>query len=327
MPLWHRRFFWVSDNMLSFLRLMVVGWLVAFAVPSRGAEISCLIYTDEGNPTKHFCDSAIIRGEIVEGDYQRFVAFYRENHPFLASVFLTSPGGDVYQAIEIGRLLRSYSIKAEAPTHSDDGNNELEIFGFNICKGPECICASACALIWFGAPERVGAVGLHRPRNLNPSFGDLTSIEAEHTYKKDLRLIVQYLEEMEVSQTFIEALRSTSSSAIQWQSVYYDRSPSFAEWIDTVCGKLATGNDALEWVELFGKQNRSKPEERVFTLLQEKLDNRSNCEKETLRKSRLRIPLPQANLRSCKLQKISPVLQLLVRKPLNLKRRCRRSAT
>jgi hypothetical protein len=287
--------------MPSFLRLMVVVCLVAFAVPSRGAEISCQLYTYEGNQTKKFCDSAIIKGEIVEGDYQRFVAFYRENHPFLASVFLHSPGGDVYQAIEIGRLLRSYSIKANAPAHSDDGNNEF--LGLNICKGPECICASACALIWFGAPERMGAVGLHRPRNLNPSFGDLTSIEAEHTYKKDLRLIVQYLEEMEVSQAFIDALKSTSSSAIQWQSVYYDRSPSFAEWIDTVCGKLQTDNDKAEWLELFVKQNRSKSEERVFALLQEKLDNQSNCEKETLRKSRLRIPLPQADLTELQITK------------------------
>lgn len=60
------------------------------------AEISC---TREGDGV---CTIAALQGEIVEGDYQKFVTFYRQHHPALF----------VDEAIKIGRLFRRYLIQA-----------------------------------------------------------------------------------------------------------------------------------------------------------------------------------------------------------------------
>lgn len=64
------------------------------------------------------CSVGYIRGEIEPGDYEKVLGFYRDNHPFLHHFKLQSRGGDVEEAIKIGRLLRSYQVTAEGPAFS-----------------------------------------------------------------------------------------------------------------------------------------------------------------------------------------------------------------
>jgi hypothetical protein len=61
-------------------------------------------------PTKETCHSGFIFGPITKGDYQKVLALYRGSHPFLGEFALASPGGDVLEAIKIGRLFRKYLI-------------------------------------------------------------------------------------------------------------------------------------------------------------------------------------------------------------------------
>jgi hypothetical protein len=91
-------------------------------------------------------------------------------------------------------------------------NGQIE----NLCRGQECICASACALMWFGAVERLGEVGLHRPSTEDPAFKALPPAEASTTYRRILSSIISYLDEMEVPKPMIDAMVSTSSSEIRW---------------------------------------------------------------------------------------------------------------
>ena len=56
-----------------------------------------------------------IIGEIVKGDAQHFRQALREGGPQIERVQLRSPGGDVDEALEIGRMIRSVYLNTEAP--------------------------------------------------------------------------------------------------------------------------------------------------------------------------------------------------------------------
>jgi hypothetical protein len=124
-----------------FIRALVVALLLLSPAPGNAAEIGCdLFYTEYPEkmslmkwerfeerdrvlwpsgrrPTLDVtCRYAFLDGEIVGGDYEKVLAFYRQHHPFLQNLTLRSPGGDVDTAIKIGRLLREYLILARAPT-------------------------------------------------------------------------------------------------------------------------------------------------------------------------------------------------------------------
>src|SRR5262249_47078306 len=103
-----------------------------------------------------------------------------------------------------------------------------------------CICASACALIWFGAVTRQGTVGLHRPRIDDPMFRGLSPPDASTAYRRLLERIDAYLNEMEVPKSIIESMIATGSGDIRWVEDIddgLDHPPSIAEWIDASCGR------------------------------------------------------------------------------------------
>jgi hypothetical protein len=207
---------------------------------------------------------------------------------------LQSPGGDVIEAIKIGRLFRKYFITAWAPFH---GGSAVSDALNSFCKGEGCVCASSCALIYFGAPKRVGDVGLHRPVIASSRFKDSPPGEAEQAYKPALALMTQYLEEMEVPKALIEAMVATSSSNIHWVTgMEYLRSPSFAEWEDANCGSQDVANN--EYYEAFNlemkkeKTELSHQENLLLSLLNEKAKKNFDCLAELERKNRSKIPPP-----------------------------------
>src|SRR5215208_1312859 len=156
-----------------------------FAPCARSAEIGCaLSYGQDGlpkfvsssgtpeatgkklwpsgaQPAPNTCKSGFILGDIVKGDYEKFLAFYRNSHPFLGWISLDSRGGDAEEAMRIGRLLRKYLTYAVAPfqVRGTAFQMSYRTGSYKPCDGTDCFCASSCALIWFGAPERSGRIG------------------------------------------------------------------------------------------------------------------------------------------------------------------------
>jgi hypothetical protein len=181
---------------IAFIALMVLCWS---NVPSNAAEVSCpQLYTGEEKApadwTARFdwgaktmpvsyatCIGGFLRGQISKGDYEKVATFLKAHLPFVSNFSLASPGGDVDEALKIGRLFRKYLIATVAPV-----NEHFEATGLvhddvpflssgsrDLCRGQDCICASACALIWMGGTFRTGTVGLHRPRIVDPIYKGL----------------------------------------------------------------------------------------------------------------------------------------------------------
>lgn len=272
-------------------------------------EIARKLWPSGARPNKDSCLIGAIRGEMTNGDYNRMVAFYRKHHPFMRRVLLNSPGGNVGEAIRIGKLLRKYLITAEAPLrigaadillgYSPEGPwNQFDTgtkpSSRPYCKGAGCVCASACALIWFGAPHRQGTVGLHRPRFSDPSFGRLPADDAAAAYNHVLREIANYLRLMEAPSSIVERMVSTASVDILWLdddrfgSIRLDRAPSFSEWIDASCGGLSTQDDRV-LIELRVKerdQGLNSVERQILDMLADKETATVRCEYEVVSSNR-----------------------------------------
>lgn len=260
-------------------------------------------------PSKGACWAALIRGKIETGDFERFRDFYREHHRALHMVYLVSPGGDVDAAMSIGRLLRKYLVQVFAPTRHPTRQGLLQVLPgplmsgspvVYLCRDPTCVCASACALVLFGAVVRQGTVGLHRPRITDPEFSSLPASEATTLYRRVLQLISHYLEEMEVPHHLVDAMLATGSSDIRWVDIGTDapnHPPSFAEWLEASCGSISA-NERFEFLIFMvrktqpGAQQLTQVEELLFEGLRRKLDKYDNCTELLLRASRDRLPAP-----------------------------------
>jgi hypothetical protein len=234
-------------------------------------------------PIAGMCQSAYLLGKIEKGDYDKFRIFYRKNHPVLNVLKLLSPGGNTDEAMMIGRLLRKYLITAWGPIQL--GTVRLWYQGSESspsCRGPECVCASACALIWFGGVQRLGFVGLHRPRIEDPAFKALSPADATKAYKRALDDIAHYLDEMETPRPMIDTMVATSSSEIRWVDSDTDgvtRPPSYAEWLDASCGHVTTQEDET-YLSLGTKEEgqRTANETLLYNMLGEQRFSINKCQ-------------------------------------------------
>jgi hypothetical protein len=226
-------------------------------VPSHAAEISCAsLYAYAGAkeaqgagwepkrmPTPYVtCLGGFLNGQISKGDYDKVAAFIRAHFPFLRAFSLASPGGDVDEAIKIGRLFRKYLMVTLAPIVWSDGDfpslSANDGSSRDLCRGADCACASACALVWMGGVNRGGTVGLHRPRIVDPMFRGLPPADASTAYRRVMESIAAYLNEVEVPKSVIESMVATGSSDIIWVGGggAVDDPPSIAEWVEASCG-------------------------------------------------------------------------------------------
>lgn len=265
-----------------FIVLIVMCWQGS---PSAAAEISCnFLHTGEQDfehmktnwgkgktPVPYVtCFGGLLQGTITKGDYNKVATFLRAHHPFVSNFLLASPGGDVDEALKIGRLFRTYLIATTAPDTVDivadfngtnDGDVHLASGSTEVCRGENCMCASACALIWLGSVYRSGIVGLHRPKIEGPMFRGLPPAEASTAYRQLLERIVGYLDEMEVPKSIGASMVGTGSGDIVWvKDDGLERPPSIAEWEDASCGTEANFSNVVAgssaWSQLAVKSFR-----------------------------------------------------------------------
>lgn len=251
----------------TFKLLALVIALALLPHSAHAAEIVCLqrhgdppdedvarkLWPSGFRPTMNSsCNIALMHGTIEKGDYERYRSFYRQHHRALQNVCLVSPGGDAEEATKIGRLVRRYLTSVTAPTRFGDDASPFRLFkppSFkpgepveHLCVGSTCICASACALVWFGGVNRSGQVGLHRPKRTDAEYKALAPADASAVYKRALQEISRYLEEMEAPRPLIDGMVATSSSEIRWvkDEDQLEYPPSFIEWVDASCGAFTS---------------------------------------------------------------------------------------
>ena len=84
--------------MRKYLLISLLFWSNAYAL-----EIEFYLDSDSYSDLPA---GMIMKGEIVQGDYKKLVSVIKKHNRIPGSVLLSSRGGDVLEAIRIGRLMR-----------------------------------------------------------------------------------------------------------------------------------------------------------------------------------------------------------------------------
>lgn len=212
------------------------------------------------NDGYHYIDSTPviwIVGEIVKGDLAKVEKAAKQlilsDRSKFLHVYLNSPGGDAYEAMKIGRLLRKLMAKTYAVgiTYYDPNskygieaaqyfaNNPDELRKFSVYrkfvplgdKIPEKYirrCYSACVLIFYAGVERdtsnngyfrdnsniIPVIGLHRPYYEKDYYSKLSPEEANARYKDLEKAVETYLSEMGAPNEVIERMLKTASNDV-----------------------------------------------------------------------------------------------------------------
>jgi hypothetical protein len=207
-----------------------------FAVSADAANISCINRPNETGK----CEAILVQGDIVRGDLRRLeIALdpdrYRDigavspiNNRWAADtrvVYLHSRGGDVLEAMAMGRLIRELYLITVAPSRwgQDFRLGRLTMFeggtGPNgwkeACRGPECVCASACFLVWAGGIKREGDyLMVHRPRATAEMVLALGVTDTRAALSEIRRRVEAYLTDMEVPTGAIRQMMDTDPTSL-----------------------------------------------------------------------------------------------------------------
>jgi hypothetical protein len=226
--LWtHTARFFVSLS-LAFVCYLLSGHEVS------AAQITCVHRPAEMNK----CEAILIQGDIVRGDLQRLEAVLdpytdlaqaapRPQRSTLDThvVYLHSRGGDVLEAMAMGRLIRQLHLQTEAPSRwgPNLSNGSLQMVeggigpnGFReACRGPDCVCASACFLVWAGGIRRTGDnLLVHRPRASAEMVRELGVNDTRSALVEIRRRVQGYLQEMEIPASVITAVLETDPGTL-----------------------------------------------------------------------------------------------------------------
>lgn len=166
------------------------------------APLSALEFHRHPDADSDALNAILATGKVSAGDADRLLNYLRalpnKQH---TAIYLSSPGGDLYEGMNLGRLFRNKRIKT-------------------VVEGNE-MCASACALAFLGGRDRNGQswmsstttsqLGFHAFRNgdgsLTGSTDDVQRIVSE---------VLQYGQDVRAPMDIFVANFGTPSSEMYW---------------------------------------------------------------------------------------------------------------
>ncbi len=183
--------------------LWVSGALAAEVVPGGVEPAGC-----DKLGTETHCYALALRGRIVVGDSQKLAARMTQIETMdnqsikmrVGMVKLDSLGGDVAEAMKIGKMLRTRQVTTFVTADSE--------------------CASSCVLVLAGGVQRIvfGPVAIHSfysPDLLGS--GDFT--RSSRRYDEVARSIEDYLREMRVSRSLLDAMMQVPHDTVKQLSL------------------------------------------------------------------------------------------------------------
>lgn len=247
-------------------------------------------------------DTILIDGKIEKGDFEKFVSIlgsFSDEKDFFPSsisddvlgkiqtgnnqydemrlgVEINSIGGDVIEAIKIGRLIEKFRLETS--------------------MGKQCL--SACFFIYVGGVQRVHyskpKLGVHRPYFDPVYFSDLTSSQAKTKHSEMIEVTKNYLREMNVAQELIELTYRTSPSDIlyltsdQFEKWIGEYQPFFEDWLQSNCTHIEkpTKQEEQDFIDSLGTDKFS---EGYKNYLYKKVRAHWICVNNTMKQEQMRI--------------------------------------
>jgi len=204
----------------------------------------------------------VLEGKIVAGDYDKLRKFLGNKSNFdkiSDGVFLASPGGNVAEAMRIGRLIRTLRLSTDAPSGPPTGNAK---FGESLIRANHLVnsrtnylCASACFFIYVSGIYRnlnwVGRLGVHRPIQLEGNARTLTSDESLKANWFVRETVKNYLKDMDVPDKYVDVVFSVPPTEIRWITQNeFDLDlrgfiPELKNWVGAKCDPHTSGEKII----------------------------------------------------------------------------------
>jgi hypothetical protein len=251
--------------------------------------------------------SVIVEGKIEAGDYDKLRSIYGERGqsefslglPEVDVLSLASPGGDLAEAMKIGRLVRPLKLITNVPSriglHSTLGMaNEHKL------KNPQAnyMCASACFFIFVAGVKRTDdawsgnpILGVHRPYLSDSDLRMLSGDQAIASTDRLRTAIENYLKEMGVPAKYAGMMFAVPKDEVQWIGAADFTNdlegiiPELKDWVAARCDKRTDVEKAL-WKNMMADPRpvpkQSTPERSIFDLMEKKMHKLYHCEEHTI---------------------------------------------
>jgi hypothetical protein len=171
---------------------------------------------------EHDCWRIAIEGKITSGDANKLEwLLTKPSHS--PEFLLQSPGGNLLEAMTMGRLLHASFASIETKRSKCGG------------PGQAVCCASACALVYLGAARwnPGDLLGLHRPTL--EDLGQEDYSKARTALQDASILAQQYLKEMEIDGLVFDDMMRTGPEQLVIWTVLKKYPPSLQEWLMAKC--------------------------------------------------------------------------------------------
>ena len=214
--------------------------------------------------------SIVIEGEIMKGNYERFIKEIKQHNGKISKVYIFSLGGNFSEAIKIGRAIRKLELTTVVPSESEDGQplcDPLKTFP----KDYNCICAGSCFFIFVGGVNRAGGyIVVHRPYFDKNEFGRLSEEDARNKFITLQKLAREYMQEMAVPkhiQDKILGTRPERAMKLGYKTVrtyFHGDIPYRHEWRQTKCAELKDAKNISDCYVAVDKERRLATYEKFF---------------------------------------------------------------
>lgn len=247
-------------------------WLIGYvAIAACGASV---ITADAADIRRGFNDELVVEGTINPGDCSKVKSFLREQEA--RQTYLASPGGNLAEAMEIGRLVRALKMETVVP-----GKSDWPLFGERAALQHKLkdykanyLCASACFFVfvagisrWVDTPSLGDPIlGIHRPYLSENDLGGLSSDQAMAAAGRTRLVVESYLKAMSVPARYADQMFSVPKDKVQWISRDdYEADldgviPELRDWVD------ARGKALLDDIKTTKRENAAtmSTEEKAF---------------------------------------------------------------
>lgn len=260
---------------MRFLILFVA--LLNFASIADAAEITARPKNKHGSYMGIFA----IEGKIEKGDYVKFKdAIERYGHSY-NSVTIASKGGELLEAMKIGRLIRKLKFGTDAPF---DAGIDM-IISFDVKDKSNDVCVGSCFFIYVAGVNRGGnIIGIQRPFIHPDDYKKMKVGGAKEKQQKIKAIVAGYLEEMNVPSFYANRLFSNPKDVVKWlysKETHNHLSgfiPEMDEWLKNQCPSLtdieaATKNNLQDK----GYKNWIKSEKNIMKNIQKKDSQIFHC--------------------------------------------------
>ena len=224
----------------------------------------------------------VIEGEIENGDFDKFEALVRLRGMFVHSVAIGSPGGDMMEAMRIGRLVREMRLSTSSALMMVPGKKTKSLFIKDLSND---ICASSCFYIFIAGIDRFGHVlGIHRPYLSDEDYKRMNIDDAIEASKFLKTMVKDYFVEMGVSTDYVDRAFSISSNEIEWlkrdeiEKYFFGLIPEIDEWVSARCPKLTEAEALIYGDDYVGSwETMSVVEKKLFKQASDKSFQISKC--------------------------------------------------